>query len=98
MKSTPSKQGTGKISLRLKVNNFLPKKPKSGNLSKKCSKTNVRFETGTFEIGYWQNFVKISKLIRFGPKCLNLGIWAPNFHKPMSNLKSGPLKCGSYEI
>ena len=37
-----------------------------------------------------QNFVKIRKLIIFGPKYLSLGIWVQTFRKPMSNLKSAP--------
>ena len=39
----------------------------------KFSKTKIRFEISTFEIGYRQNFVKIRKLIIFG---LNAQIWA----------------------
>ena len=50
--------------------------PKSGHLSPKFSKTNVRFEISTFEIGYMQNFVNIRKLILIDPKYPNLGIWA----------------------
>ena len=38
------------------------------DLSSKFAKTNVRFESSTFEIEYMQNFVKIRKLILFGPK------------------------------
>ena len=33
--------------------------------------------------GYRQNFVKVRKLIFFGPKCPNLGIWPQNFRKQM---------------
>ena len=55
-------------------------------------KANVIFENSTFEIAYRENFVKIKKLIRFGQKCSNLGIWAQKFQKQMSGLKSGPLK------
>ena len=50
-------------------------------------KVNVRFEISTFEIGYMRNFVKIRKLIPFGPKCPKLGIYAQNFGKQMSDLK-----------
>ena len=50
-----------------------------GDLGSNFSKTNVRFEISTFEIAYKQNFIKIKKVIAFGPKFLNLGIWARNF-------------------
>ena len=50
-----------------------------GDFSWKFSKANVRFESSTFKIEYRQNFVKIWKLIRFGPKCPNLCIWAGKF-------------------
>lgn len=33
---------------------------------------------------------KITKFILFGPKCVNLGIWAANFQKQKSNLKLAP--------
>ena len=49
--------------------------PKFGDLGPKFSKTNVRFEVSTFEIGYMQNFVNIRKLILIDPKYQNLGIW-----------------------
>ena len=78
LKSAPSKQDTGKNSLRLKVNNFSPKTPKFRNLGSKFSKTNVTFEFSTFEIAYMQNFFEIRKLILFGPKCLTLCIWTQN--------------------
>ena len=58
-----------------------------GDLGSNFSKNNVRFEISTFEIGYMRNFAKIRKLILFGPKCENLGIWAQNFRKIMSDLK-----------
>ena len=61
---------------------------KFGDLGSQFSKTNIRFEICIFEIGFRQNFVKIRKLILFGPKYLHFGIWARNFQKPMSNLKS----------
>ena len=64
----------------------------------KFSKTKIRFEISTFEIGYRQNFVKIRKLIIFGPKCPNLGIWAQNFQKQMANLKSAHSKKSTCEI
>ena len=38
------------------------------------SKTKVKFEISTFEIGYSQNIVKIRKVIVFDLKCPNLGI------------------------
>ena len=38
----------------------------------KFSKTKVRFEICSIEIGYKQNFVNIKKLILFGPKYPNL--------------------------
>ena len=65
---------------------------KFGDLSSTFLKTNVRFEISTFEIGCMRNFAKIRKLILFGSKCTNLGIWARNFRKPMSGLKSAPSK------
>ena len=40
----------------------------------KFSNTKVRFEISSSEIEYWQNFVKIKKLILFGTKCPNLGL------------------------
>ena len=55
--------------------------PKFGRLGSNFWKTNVRFEISTFEIGYKGNFVKIRKLILFGPKCPNVSIWAQNFGK-----------------
>ena len=44
----------------------------------KFSKTNIRFEISIFKISYKQNLVKIRKLIPFGPRYPNLGIWAEN--------------------
>ena len=58
----------------------------------KYSKTKVRFEISSLEIGYRQNFVMVRKLILFAPKCPNLRMWAQNFRKPVSNLKSPQLK------
>ena len=55
-------------------------------------KKNVRFEIITFKIGYMRNFVKIRKLILFGPKGLSFGIWAQNVGKQMPDLKSAPSK------
>ena len=66
--------------------------PSFGDLTSKCSKTNLRFEISTFEIGYMQNYVKIKKLITFGPKSLNLDVWAQNFSKQTSDLKLAPSK------
>ena len=62
--------------------------PKFGDLGSKFLETNVKFEISNFEIGYVRNFVKIRNLTLFGPKCPNLGIWARNFQKQMTNLKS----------
>ena len=62
--------------------------PKSGDLGSKFSKINVKFKISTFEIEYMRNFVKIRKLIFFGLKCPNLGIWAENFQRQMTNLIS----------
>ena len=62
--------------------------PIFGNLYSKSSKVNVKFKISTFEIDYMRNLAKIKKLILFGPECPNLGIWAQNFRKPMSDLKS----------
>ena len=64
--------------------------PKFGHLGLKFWKTNVRFEISTFEIWYKGNFVKIRKLIPFGPKYPN--VWAQNFGKQMSDLRSAPSK------
>ena len=67
--------------------------PIFGELGTTFLETNVRFEISNFEIGYMQNFAdKIRKLILFDLKCLNFGIWAQNFQKTMSDLKSGPSK------
>ena len=44
-----------------------------------------------------QNFVKIRKLIPFGPKYPNLDIWVQNFAKQKSDLKSAPLKYGNQQ-
>ena len=79
------------ISVRLDSWFFFPKTPKFGNLGSKVLKTNVWFEISTFETGYKQIFVKIKKLIPFGPKCLNLDVWSQNFRKQMSDLKSARL-------
>ena len=55
-------------------------------------KTSVGFEVITFQIGYMGNFLKIRKLILFDAECLKSGIWAQNFEKKISDLKSAPLK------
>ena len=52
----------------------------------KFLKTKVKFEISTLEIGYMQNFVKIRKLIC--RKCPNVGLWATNLQKQMTNLIS----------
>ena len=54
------------------MDTFWPKTPKFGDLGSKFLKTNVRFEITTFEIKFIPNFVKIRKLILFGPKYSNL--------------------------
>ena len=79
LKSGPSKYDTGKIS-RLNIETFWSKMPKFGYLGSNFSKINVKFEFGTFELGYMQNFVKVRKSLLFGPKCPNLGILAQNLH------------------
>ena len=68
------------------------------NLDSKFLKANIRFEINTFKIGYMRNFAKIRKLILFGPKYPNLGIWAQNFPKPMSELELAPSKYDTYKI
>ena len=52
--------------------------PKFGPLGSKFPKTNDKFESSIFRIGYMRNFMKSRKLILFGPKRPNLGIWARN--------------------
>ena len=64
--------------------------PKFGDLGLKFLKTNVWFEISTFETGCRPNFAKIKMLIPFGPKSLNLGVWAQHFWKWMSDLRSAP--------
>ena len=71
-----------------KIDGFWPKMLKFVNLGSKFSKASVKFKTSTSRIGYLQNFVKIRKLILFGLKCPNFGIWDQNFRKQMTNLKS----------
>ena len=78
--------------IKISKNTFWLKMPKFGGFSSKFSKSNVRFEISIFEIGYVQNLVKIRKLILFVPKCPSLGVWAQNFGKRMSDLKSAPSK------
>ena len=60
---------------------------KFGDLGSKFSKTSVRLEITTFEIGHRQNFVIITKLIFFYPKYPYLEIWAQGFRKTMSDFK-----------
>ena len=63
------------------------------NLGSNFSKTNIRFGISTFEVAYIRNVaIKIRKLTLFDPNCPNLGIWAQNFRKIMSDLKSAPSK------
>ena len=50
------------------------------------------------KIAYRQNFVKTKKLILFGPKCSDLGIWARNFRKQRSDLQSAPSKEGTGNV
>ena len=66
--------------------------PKIGHLCSKFWKTSVRSEIITFQIGYMQSFLKIRKLILSGTKCPKLDIWAHNFEKQISDLKSAPSK------
>ena len=68
------------------------------HLGFKFLKTNVRFEISTFETVHMRNFIKIGRLILFGIKCQNLGIWAQNFRKPMLDLKSAHSKQGTSQI
>ena len=58
--------------------------PKFWPFGSKFSKTNDKFEISTFKISYMQSFVKIRKLILFGQKCQNLGIWAQNLKNEAS--------------
>ena len=80
-----------------KLGHFSAKKYQLSNFNKICLfpilkvKTNIRFEISTFKIECRQNFVKMGKLILFHPKCLNLGIWPPNFRKPR-------IKISTFEI
>ena len=53
--------------------------PKFGDLSLKVLKTNARFETSTFKNRIQASFIRITKIILFGPKCSNMGIWPQNF-------------------
>ena len=57
------------------------------DLGSKYLKTSVKIEISTFEIEYIQKFVKIRKLILFGPKCPNSNLWAPTFQNQITNLK-----------
>ena len=66
--------------------------PKFWHLGSNFSKNDVRFEISTFEIGCMRNFIKNRKLTLFGQKCPNLGIWAQNLRKPMSDLTLAPSK------
>ena len=66
--------------------------PKIGHMCSNFWKTSVGFEVITFQIGYMGNFLKIRKLILFDAECLKSGIWAQNFEKKISDLKSAPLK------
>ena len=72
--------------------------PKIGHLGQKFWKTNVIFKIIIFEIGYRRNFVKIRKLILLGPKYPKLGIWAQNFGRQISDLKSASSEYGTCEI
>ena len=71
--------------------------PKFGDLSLKVLKTNARFETSTFKNRIQASFIRITKIILFGPKCSNMGIWPQNFWKQMSDSKSVPWKYGRCE-
>ena len=63
----------------------------------KVLKTNARFETSTSKTEYKQSFIRITKIILFGPKCSNMGIWAQDFREQMSDSKSVPWKQGACE-
>ena len=68
-----------RILVKIRVSASWPKMPKFGDLSSKSFRANNIFEISTVEIEYMQNFVKIRKLILFGPKCPILGILTQNF-------------------
>ena len=59
---------------------------KIGDWASTFMKINVRFETSTFKTDYIQNFVKIRKLILFGPKYPNMENWAHRFCTQMKEL------------
>ena len=98
LKSSPSKQGTCEILFRLESQYYLAQNAQNWAFGLKFLKINVRFPIITFEIGYMRNFVRIQKLILFGPKCPKLGIWAQNFGKQISDLKSAPSKQSTCQI
>ena len=66
--------------------------PKFGDLDSKFSKTNVRFEISTFEIGYIRKFVKIRELIIFWPKMSKFAHLGSKCSKTMPDLKSASSK------
>ena len=66
--------------------------PQFGHFGSKFSKTNVSFETSTFKIGCRQNFVKIRKLTRFGPK---FGLLGSKFEKRKLVENSRFPQCGN---
>ena len=78
MKSTPSKQDTSKISLRLESSYFLTQNAQIWGFG-------LKFEISRFKIGYMQNFVKNRKLILFGPKWQKMALCAQNFQRQMTN-------------
>ena len=55
--------------------------PKFGYLGSKSSKTNVRLDVSTFEIGYGQNFVKRLKIDTSRPKIPKYGHLDSKFEK-----------------
>ena len=61
---------------------------KFGNLRSQFSKTNIRFEISSFEIGFRQNFRKIKKMILLNAKMPLFG----NLHSKFSKINV------SYEI
>ena len=71
---------------------FWSKIPKFEDLGSKFSKKTGRYEISTFELGYKQNFVKMRKLILFGPTSPHLGIWARNCRKQIVRFEISTLK------
>ena len=77
LKSSPSKPGTGKTSLRLMIR-FGTKYPSLGGLGFQFLKDNIRFKISTFKTRFMRNIIKIRYLILLAPKGPNMGIWTQN--------------------